>query len=258
MMSRTPFVVGNWKLHKTIAEALALVTELKNQLAAVREVEVGVAPVAVAIQSVAKRLEGSPIAVAGQDCHWEERGAWTGAVSASLLKDAGASWAIIGHSERRQHFGETDERVGRKVRAAIDAGIGAILCVGETDAERDAGSTTAVVERHLRGGLAAVAAGDLGRVVIAYEPVWAIGTGRTATPAQAQEVHAFIRGWLGTAYGQEAASGVRIQYGGSVKPQNAEALMREPDIDGALVGGASLEPGDFVAIVKAARLATQR
>ena len=250
---RTPFVVGNWKLHKTIAESLALVTELKNQLGAVKGVAVGVAPVFTAIHAVAKRLEGSAIAVCGQDCHWEAKGAWTGEVSAGLLGDAGASWAIVGHSERRQFFGDTSEGVGKKARAVLAAGLGAIVCVGEALAERDAGRTLAVVDEQLDGGLAGIDPADVARLVIAYEPVWAIGTGRTATPAQAQEVHAHIRKRLAERLGAGAADAIRIQYGGSVKAQNAEALMAEPDIDGALVGGASLEAGDFVAIVKAAR-----
>ncbi|HEX3766677.1 MAG TPA: triose-phosphate isomerase [Kofleriaceae bacterium] len=253
---RTPFVVGNWKLHKTIAESLALVTELKNQLGAVKGVAVGVAPVFTAIQAVAKRLEGSSIATCGQDCHWEARGAWTGEVSPDLLADAGASWVIIGHSERRQFFGETNDGVARKTRAALAAGLGAIVCVGESLAERDAGRTLAVVDEHLgalAGIEATIEAGHAARLVIAYEPVWAIGTGRTATPAQAQEVHAHIRRRLVERLGAETADAIRIQYGGSVKPGNAEALMAEADIDGALVGGASLEAADFVAIVKAAR-----
>jgi len=249
---RTPIVVGNWKLQKTIAEALALVTEMKNQLAAIRDVEVGVAPVFTALHAVARRLEGTSIRVGGQDCHWEERGAWTGAVAPSLLADAGCSLVIIGHSERRQHFGETDERVARKLAAALAAGLTPIVCVGETEAERDAGDTIARVDAQLAGGLAPVDAAALPGIVIAYEPVWAIGTGRTATPAQAQEVHAHIRSWLRGRFG-EPADRVRIQYGGSVKPGNAEELMRQADIDGALVGGASLEAADMVAIVKAAR-----
>ncbi|HEX3481194.1 MAG TPA: triose-phosphate isomerase [Kofleriaceae bacterium] len=250
---RTPFVVGNWKLHKTIAESLALVTELKNQLGAVKGVAVGVAPVFTALHAVARRLEGSPIATCGQDCHWESRGAWTGEVSADLLADAGASWVIAGHSERRQFFGDTSESVGKKARAALAAGLGAIVCVGESLAERDAGRTLVVVDDQLAGGLAGIDAASAARLVIAYEPVWAIGTGRTATPAQAQEVHAHIRRRLAERLGAEAAAAIRIQYGGSVKPGNAEALMAEADIDGALVGGASLEATDFVAIVKAAR-----
>src|SRR5689334_8139245 len=250
---RTPFVVGNWKLHKRIAESLALVTELKNQLGAVKGVAVGVAPTFLALPAVAKRLEGTHVAVAGQDCHWEASGAWTGEVSAPLLADAGAGWCIVGHSERRQHFGDTNESVGKKARAVLAAGLGVIVCVGEMLAERDAGRTLAVVDDQLAAALAGIDAAATPRLVIAYEPVWAIGTGRTATPAQAQEVHAHIRKRLAERLGAGAADAIRIQYGGSVKPSNAEALMAEPDIDGALVGGASLEAADFVAIVKAAR-----
>ncbi|MEO8841384.1 MAG: triose-phosphate isomerase [Kofleriaceae bacterium] len=248
---RTPFVVGNWKLNKTIAEALANVTELKNQLGAVKGVDIGVAPPFTAIHSVAKRLEGSSIAVCAQNAYWEASGAWTGELSPAMLSDAGATWVIVGHSERRQHFGDTNESVGKKARAVIAAGMGAIVCVGETLAERDGGRTLPVVDAQLDGGLAEVTACD--NLVIAYEPVWAIGTGRTATPAQAQEVHAHIRAQLAIRYGGTVASGIRIQYGGSVKPSNAAELMSQGDIDGALVGGASLEAADFVAIVKAAR-----
>ncbi|HMG23008.1 MAG TPA: triose-phosphate isomerase [Kofleriaceae bacterium] len=250
---RTPFVVGNWKLHKTIAESLALVTELKNQLGAVKGVAVGVAPVFTALHAVARRLDGSAIATCAQDCHWEASGAWTGEVSAAQAGDAGASWVIVGHSERRQFFGDTSDGVGKKARAVLAAGLGAIACVGESLAERDAGRTLAVVDEQLDGALAGIEASSAARLVIAYEPVWAIGTGRTATPAQAQEVHAHIRQRLAERLGTAAADAIRIQYGGSVKPGNAEALMSEPDIDGALVGGASLEAADFIAIVKAAR-----
>ncbi len=252
---RTPFVVGNWKLNKTIAEGLALVTELKNQLGAVKGVQVGVAPVFTALSAVAKRLEGSSIATCAQDCFWESNGAFTGEVSAPMLVDAGVTWAIVGHSERRQFFGDTSETVGRKARAALAGGLGAIVCVGEMLAERDGGRTLDVVDAQLAGGLEGIDASTPAtaqRLVIAYEPVWAIGTGRTATPAQAQEVHAHIRKRLAERFGTSAHS-IRIQYGGSVKASNAEALMAEADIDGALVGGASLEAADFVAIVKAAR-----
>ncbi|MEO8706699.1 MAG: triose-phosphate isomerase [Kofleriaceae bacterium] len=250
---RTPFVVGNWKLNKTIAEALALVTELKNQLAAVKGVQVGVAPTLVALQPVAKRLEGSAIAVCAQNCFWEAGGAWTGEVSPQLAADAGATWIIVGHSERRAHFGETNEHVNKKARAVLAAGLGAIVCVGETLAERDGGRTLAVIDEELQVGLAGIDAAQTPRLVLAYEPVWAIGTGRTATPAQAQEVHAHIRKRLVDRFGAAVADTIRIQYGGSVKASNAEALIAEPDIDGALVGGASLEASDFIAIVKAAR-----
>ncbi|MGE0869544.1 MAG: triose-phosphate isomerase [Kofleriaceae bacterium] len=247
---RTPFVVGNWKLHKSIADSLALVTELKNQLGAVKGVAVGVAPVFTAIHAVAKRLEGSAIATCAQNAFWEASGAWTGEVAPALLADAGASWVIVGHSERRQHFGETNETVGKRARAVLAAGLGAIVCIGETLAERDGGRTLAVIDDQLAGALSGIT--DTKRLVVAYEPVWAIGTGRTATPAQAQEVHAHIRKRLAERFSSEADT-IRIQYGGSVKPGNAEALMAEPDIDGALVGGASLEAADFIAIVKAAR-----
>lgn len=252
MAGRTSIVVGNWKLHKTIAESLALATELKNLLASVRDVEIGVAPVFTALHVVARRLEDSNIRVWGQDSHFEERGAFTGAVSPSLLGDAGAIGVIIGHSERRTLFGETDEAVTRKVRAVLDAGLRVIACVGESEAERDAGHTESRVATQVAAAMARVTGADLDRVVLAYEPVWAIGTGRTATPAQAQEVHAFVRRLLRDQFGA-AADGIRIQYGGSVKPDNAAELMRQPDVDGALVGGASLKADDFAAIVKAAR-----
>jgi len=251
---RIPFVVGNWKLNKTISEALALVTELKNQLGAVKGVMVGVAPPFLAINAVAKRLEGSAIVTCGQDCFWENSGAFTGEISAPLLSDAGATWAIVGHSERRQFFGDTNESVGKKARAVLAGGLGVIVCVGEMLAERDGGRTLDVVDAQLAGGLEGIdAAVAAQRLVIAYEPVWAIGTGRTATPAQAQEVHAHIRKRLGERFNAQTAAAIRIQYGGSVKASNAEALMAEADIDGALVGGASLEAADFVAIVKASR-----
>jgi triosephosphate isomerase len=250
---RTPFVVGNWKLHKTIAESLALVTELKNQLASVKGVQVGVAPTFVSLHAVAKRLEGSSISTCAQDCHWETQGPWTGEVSPVLLDDAGATWIIVGHSERRQFLGDTNEVVGKKVPAVLAAGLGAIVCCGESLADRDAGRTLSVVDEQLSAALANVGRGLANKLVIAYEPVWAIGTGRTATPAQAQEVHAHLRKRLAEKFGPEAADTIRIQYGGSVKPGNAAALIGEVDIDGFLVGGASLQADDFIGIVKAAR-----
>lgn len=251
-MSRVPIVVGNWKLNKTSSEALALVTALKNQVASVRGVEVGVAPVAVSIAAVARRLDDSAVAVYGQNCYWHEQGAFTGEISPGLLRDAGATGVIVGHSERREYFGEADDEVGRKARAALDAGLRVIICVGETEAERDAGATETRVSAELSAALADVRGDDLDNIVVAYEPMWAIGTGRTATPLQAQEVHAHIRSDLRARYG-DGADGVRIQYGGSVKPGNAADLIREPDIDGALVGGAALDADSFAAIVKAAR-----
>jgi len=249
---RTPFVMGNWKMHKTVSEALALVTEIKNQLASQKGVVWGVAPPFTALHAVARRVEGSPVILAGQDCHFENHGAFTGAVSAPMLADVGCTWVIVGHSERRQWFGDTNDGVGKKAKAGLAAGLGVIVCVGETDRERDAGDTKRVIDAQLAGALSGLDVGSGERLVIAYEPVWAIGTGRTATPAQAQEIHGHIRGRLGERYGT-IAQAIRLQYGGSVKPGNAEQLMAEPDIDGALVGGASLVAEDFVAIVRAAR-----
>jgi triosephosphate isomerase len=250
---RTRFVAGNWKLNKTIGEAMELVGALER-LGAEGDVHVAVAPPFTAIVPVVQRLAGSAVQVAAQDCFWEDRGAWTGEVSPSLLADAGCRWVIVGHSERRQFLNETDETVGKKVRAVLgNSSLGAIACVGESLAEREAGQTFAVVDRHLDGVLTHVEAPQTERLVIAYEPVWAIGTGKTATPAQAQEVHAHIRRRLTERFGAATAATIRIQYGGSVKAGNAAALMAEPDIDGALVGGASLDAGEFAAIVAAAR-----
>jgi triosephosphate isomerase (TIM) len=253
---RTPFVVGNWKLNKTIGEALSLVTELKNQLSAVKGVQVAVAPPFTALSSVAKRLEDSAIGVSAQNCHFENKGAFTGEVAPAMIADAGCTWCIVGHSERRTLFGEGSALVGKKAKAVLAAGLGVIVCVGETEAERDANRTFDVLDEQLAGGLPPPGALDPAmwpRVVIAYEPVWAIGTGRTATTVQAQEAHAHIRRRLGERFGGATAAALRIQYGGSVKPNNAEALMAEPDVDGALVGNASLEAADFVTIVKAAK-----
>ncbi len=252
MAKRTPIVVGNWKLHKTISEGLALVTDLKNQLSTIRDVEIGVTPVFTSLSAVAKRLEDSNLLLGAQDCFYETGGAWTGEVSAPMLKDAGCDFSLVGHSERRANFGENDSVVARKARAILDGGLRAIICVGETEAERDGGKTQERVGTQLSAAIEILTPEDLGKVVVAYEPVWAIGTGRTASPAQAQEVHDFIRQQLSSRFGDEGAA-IRLQYGGSVKPGNAKELMSQPDIDGALVGGASLKAEDFAAIVKAAR-----
>jgi len=246
---RVPFICGNWKLHKTVAEAVAFVSELRNQLGTVRDVEVAVAPVFTAIHAVAKRLEGSHIKVAAQDCFWEDKGAWTGEVAAPMLKEAGCSYVIVGHSERRQHFGELDAAVNLKARAVLRAGINPIICIGETLAERDAGEALGRIGAQLDGALSNLTAEDASRIVLAYEPVWAIGTGRNATPDQAQEVHGFIRGRLREKFAG-VADEVRIQYGGSVKPDNIATLMAQPDVDGALVGGASLLAEQFVPLVR--------
>jgi triosephosphate isomerase len=253
-VTRQPIVVGNWKLHNNVSESLALATEVKNQAAQLRDVEVGIAPVFTALHAVGKRLEDSKVRLCAQDVHWEDKGAWTGAVCAAMLADVGVSYVILGHSERRQHFGELDASVGLKARAVLRAGLQAIVCVGETDRERDANETFGRIAAQLDGALEPVATADAEKIVVAYEPVWAIGTGRTATPAQAQEVHAFIRKKLAERWSPEAAGKIRIQYGGSVKPENAAELLSQPDIDGALVGGASLKAESFVAIARAARM----
>src|SRR6476619_3201102 len=251
--ARRAFFCGNWKLNGSIAESLALATEVRNGVAALRDVDVAVTPSFTALYAVAKRLEDGPVTVAAQDCFWEEKGAFTGEVAPAQLVDAGCKHVIIGHSERRQLFGELDAAVNLKARAAIRAGLAPIICVGETLAERDAGETIGRVQAQVDAALADLDDVALERVVIAYEPVWAIGTGRNATPAQAQEVHHFIRHTLAEMADKATADRVRIQYGGSVKPENARELMSQRDIDGALVGGASLDPRSFAQIVKAAR-----
>jgi triosephosphate isomerase len=245
---RIPVIAGNWKLFKTITESVALVQELKPLVAGCQGVEIVVAPVFTSLSRVADVIEGSNVNLAAQDCYWEEEGAFTGEVAPKLLKDAGCSHVIIGHSERRQYFGETDQSVSKKAKAAIAAGLRAIVCVGESLTERDSDQTFTVIETQLRGSLAGFAADDFAHVIIAYEPVWAIGTGKTASDAQAQEVHAFIRQLVARLVNQATADAVRILYGGSVKPDNVKGLMMQPDIDGALVGGASLKADSFAAI----------
>jgi triosephosphate isomerase len=247
---RTPIVIGNWKLHLGVADALALATEVKNQLFNMRHVEVGVAPVYTALHPVGKRLEGSSVRLCAQNVFWESKGAWTGEVSAPLLKDVGCQYVIVGHSERRQHFGELDAAVGLKVKAVLAAGMSAVICIGETDKERDANETFSRLQTQLDGALAGIERNSADHIVIAYEPVWAIGTGRTATPQQAEEAHVFIRERLRDRWGADTAENVRIQYGGSVKPENAWDLLSQPNVDGALVGGASLDAGSFIAIVR--------
>jgi triosephosphate isomerase (TIM) len=250
-MARKKFVAGNWKMHKTVPEAVALVKELGAGLGdVVGKVQVAVAPAFTALASVAGALRGSAIELAAQNVHWEAQGAFTGEVSAPMLADVGCRHCIVGHSERRQLFGETDETVRKKIGSVLMAGMIPIVCVGETLQEREANRTLEVVGRQVRAALAGLAA-QLSALTVAYEPVWAIGTGKTATAAQAQEVHAAIRKILRELGGSQGEA-VRIQYGGSVKPENAAELMSQPDVDGALVGGASLKAADFVAIVKGA------
>ena len=245
---RIPVIAGNWKLFKTIGESVALVNELKPLVANNQGVEIVVAPVFTALSSVSDAIEGSNIRLAAQDCYWEEEGAFTGEVAPKLLKDAGCSHVIIGHSERRQYFGETDLTVNKKTKAAIAAGLNAIVCVGESLAERESEQTFSVIETQIQGGLAGLTTDAFTHAVIAYEPVWAIGTGKTASDAQAQEVHLFIRQLIARLLNQAVADAVRILYGGSVKPDNVKGLMAQLDIDGALVGGASLKAESFAAI----------
>lgn len=250
MATRVPLIAGNWKMHGAGPQAVALAEGIKAGAAEVSGREVLVAPPFTAIESVARVLKGSRVLLGGQNLHWEPQGAFTGEVSGPMLRDAGCTHVIIGHSERRQYFGETDESVAKKVASALVHGLVPIVCVGESLEERDAGRTLAVVERQLRHGLPQGNAAAIGAVVIAYEPVWAIGTGQVATPEQAQEVHGFIRRTLSGLGGAEAAQACRILYGGSVKADNIDILMRQADIDGALVGGASLQVESFVRIVK--------
>jgi triosephosphate isomerase len=243
-----PVIAGNWKMNKTIAEAVDFAARLRDRLESLPDREVIIAPPFTALKSVADILRGSRIGLAAQTLHEAEKGAYTGEISAGMLRDAGCSCVLVGHSERRTLFGEGNEAVNRKLRAALTGGLNPIFCVGETLQERESEKTRDVIERQLKEGLNNLSADDIGRCLIAYEPVWAIGTGRTASPAQAQEVHRFIREWIAAGYGK-TADGLAILYGGSVTPKNISELMAEPDINGALVGGASLEVSSFVQII---------
>jgi triosephosphate isomerase len=245
---RKPFVAGNWKMHKRITEASALASELVNSCHRMTDIDIVVVPAFTALGAVRQALTGSAIGLGAQNMHWENEGAFTGEVSPDMLKDAGCQFVVLGHSERRQYFGETDRGVNRKTLAALSHKLTPIVCVGETEEERDRGVTFAVVDRQINGALNKLTATQLPDLVIAYEPIWAIGTGRTATPTQAQEVHQAIRSRLGTLFGTEASDAVRVVYGGSVKPNNIDELMAEADIDGALVGGASLDAASFTRI----------
>jgi len=245
---RRPVIAGNWKLFKKTAEAVDLVTKLKPLVKDAAGVDIIVAPVFTVLSTVKQHLAGSSIKLSGQNCYWEEEGAFTGEVAPGMLADAGCSHVIIGHSERRQFFGETDQTVNQKVKAAIAAELTVLFCIGETLAEREAGKTFEVLRTQVTGGLASLSKESLTKIIIAYEPVWAIGTGKTATNEQAQEAHAFIRKLVGELYDHAEAEAIRILYGGSVKPENIRGLMEQPDIDGALVGGASLKADSFAAI----------
>ena len=247
---RIPLIAGNWKMYKTIGEAVELVEALLRDVGSTSDREVLVCPPYTALHALSPLLQDSPIALGAQDVFYEAQGAFTGAISPAMLRDVGCRYAIVGHSERRQIFGEVDAVINRKLHAALKHGLRPILCVGETKPQRDAGEAEAIVVGQVRAGLAAVAADAMPEIVIAYEPVWAIGTGDTATPADAQSMHATIRRTLVDLYDQAVADQIRIQYGGSVKPDNVDELMAQPDIDGALVGGASLKADSFLRIVQ--------
>ncbi len=245
---RKPLIAANWKMHKTTAETRDFITAFVPLVKDVEDVEIVIAPPFTSLAVAAKFLKGTNIKLSAQNLFWEEKGAYTGEVSALMLKDVECEYVIVGHSERRQYFGETDETVNKRIKAAHAAGLKVIMCIGETLEEREAGKTFDVLKTQLDGGLKDITAHDM--LVIAYEPVWAIGTGKTATPEMAEEAHRFIRGQLAGKFGQDAAETIRILYGGSVKPENVASLMAQENVDGGLVGGASLQPDSFAKIVK--------
>lgn len=253
-MSRKTIIAGNWKMYKTIGEAMELTQGLKRELFDLDEqnIDVVVCPPYTSLCEVSEIVAESNILMGAQDLYWEDEGAFTGEVSGMMLKDAGAKFVIIGHSERRQYFGETNEGVNKKIKAALKHGLVPIVCIGETLAQRECNKTFEVLQDHLQNGLKGLSALDISKLVIAYEPVWAIGTGKTATSSQAQEAHKYIRNLLVKLYDADTADSVRIQYGGSVKPENIVELMAQPDIDGALVGGASLKIESFLSIIRKA------
>jgi triosephosphate isomerase len=250
---RIPFIAGNWKMYKTVQEAVMFAKELRSLVKDITDVKVVVAPPFTAVYGVAEALRSANVGVSAQNLYWEREGAFTGEVSAAMIKEAGAEYAIVGHSERRRLFAETDATVSRKTRAAISAGLTPIVCVGETLEQRERNETLGVLDRQIKDGLDGLNAEQIAELVVAYEPVWAIGTGRNATAAQAGEAHLHIRTRLRQWFGAEAAERCHVIYGGSVKPDNIAELIREPDVDGALVGGASLDVKSFVEIVTRSR-----
>ena len=250
---RIPFIAGNWKMFKTVQEAVVFVKELRRVVKDVTGVEIVVAPPFTAVHAVAEAARNTNIGVAAQDLYWEREGAFTGEVSPGMIKEAGAEYVIVGHSERRRLFGESDQIVNRKVMAAIAESLTPIVCIGETLEEREREETLAVLDRQIKEGLKTFTAAQVGDLIVAYEPVWAIGTGRNATAAQAEDAHAHIRGRLREWFGAEAADRCHVIYGGSVKPENIRELIVQPDVDGALVGGASLDVESFAGIVTACR-----
>jgi triosephosphate isomerase len=249
---RKKIIAGNWKMYKTNEEAKQLVSELKQNIAVIKKTKVIVCPPATALVEVALLLKGTPIALGAQNIHWEKEGAFTGELSAGMIKSAGATYVILGHSERRQYFGENNDTVRRKIIAALAQGLTPIVCIGETLEQREKGITKEIVAQQIDQGLSGLTTAQVSRLIFAYEPVWAIGTGKNATPAQAQEVHEFIRTRLSALYDAPTAQSITIQYGGSVKPANAQELLKQNDIDGALVGGACLQSDSFLEIIKAA------
>lgn len=246
---RRPVIAGNWKMYKTQAETRAFFGAFLPLVSASHHCDIVVAPPYTALTTAVEAARGSAIAISAQNMHWEREGAFTGEISAPMIVEIGCRAVIVGHSERRQNFGETDDSVNRKIKSALEAGLTPIVCVGETLSEREGNLTSAVLRRQLDGGFAALTASDFSRILLAYEPVWAIGTGRTATPEMAEDVHRYIREFFSARFMPELASALRILYGGSVKPDNIAGLMSQPDIDGALVGGASLDPRAFSEIV---------
>jgi triosephosphate isomerase (TIM) len=247
---RRPIIAGNWKMFKTVPETRAFFDALIPGILDVEHCDIVVAPPYTALAAAVEEADGTRVSISAQNVHWKDDGAFTGEVSVRMIVESGCEYVIIGHSERRQYFGETDETVDKRVRAALAGGLNVIVCVGELLEQRDAGQASEVVRRQVEQGIGQLTSSDLSRIIVAYEPVWAIGTGRTATPEVAAEMHAEIRKILSDIYGKAAADGIRILYGGSVKPDNISALMKKEDIDGALVGGASLDPASFVAIIR--------
>ncbi len=250
MGNRRPLIAGNWKMYKTPQEAADTAKQLVEQVREVADVDIMIAPPFTALESVSRMIKNSPVALGAQNLYWEDEGAYTGEISAPMLKSAGCQYAIIGHSERRQYFGETDKTVNQKIQAAIQVGLKPVFCIGETEQEREAEQTLSVLDKQVRKGLERLVPEQLDTLIIAYEPVWAIGTGKTATEDQAQEVHQFIRSLIEKSFGNDLSKSIRILYGGSVKPDNILNLMAMPDIDGALVGGASLSADSFSRIIK--------
>lgn len=249
-MARKTIIAGNWKMNKTAAETAAVITELKGLVADVTEAEIVICPTFTSITAAVEAAAGSNVQIGAQNIAWAESGAFTGEISGAMLKETGVTWAITGHSERRQYFAETDETVNARTKAALKHGLKVMLCIGETLEEREDEITNAVCEIQLRRGLKGISAEEMANIVIAYEPVWAIGTGKTATPEMADETHAACRSVIAAMYGEEVAEAVRIQYGGSMKGANSAQLVGQPNIDGGLVGGASLVPADFTALIK--------